>query len=521
MIGGREIHPVNLRVGGVYRAPSRAELAALVPELEWARDAALELTVAGWRASTSPTSSRTTRSSPCASRASTRSSAAGSSRAPGSTSTSREYEQHFTESHVERSNALHSTLAGVGNYLVGPLARYALNHDELSPLAKTVAAEVGLGDVVRNPFRSIVVRAVETVYRERAKLRRAAPVLGEPLERPQGLTWTVVHGGAQHEGHDVGAGVVQAVRDGGRPVGWKLEQQAIGLPAKPGLGMSRVRHRREIRRPDVQRAEQGQHIALHVPGGILEPGHGGRRHRWADARPAAGARRPRTEASVARSSRSSSGSVAIGPSRATSPSIVAKSGWSTPIRRPESPRRRQATPQRFGGGARLGRRCAKQVERGGDATGLDQQSRAHARPAVRRSPAPGPAAAALGLAVERPVRRGVCLGGLTHHALEHGRVGARIGVFQCPPLEQLRDVLAKRGLRLRAHAFRAALGVVGELVQQAEQLVRDRLPARGRRRLHDLDHRLDGQDLCGGERELAALGVVGSRPRARGEAFRA
>ena len=48
-----------------------------------------------------------------------------------------EYEQHFTETHVERSNALHSTLAGVGNYLVGPLARYALNS------AGAVAARAG------------------------------------------------------------------------------------------------------------------------------------------------------------------------------------------------------------------------------------------------------------------------------------------------------------------------------------------------------------------------------------------
>ena len=93
----------------------------------------------------------TTRSSRCASRASTRSSAAASSRAPGLDIDVSEYEEHFTESHVERSNALHSTLAGVGNYLVGPLARYALNYDELSPLAKEIAAEVGLGDVVPQP----------------------------------------------------------------------------------------------------------------------------------------------------------------------------------------------------------------------------------------------------------------------------------------------------------------------------------------------------------------------------------
>ncbi len=38
--------------------------------------------------------------------------------------------------HVERSNALHSTLEGVGAYLVGPLARYALNYEELSDVAQ-------------------------------------------------------------------------------------------------------------------------------------------------------------------------------------------------------------------------------------------------------------------------------------------------------------------------------------------------------------------------------------------------
>ena len=43
VVGGREVHPVNIRVGGFYRAPSRAELQALVPELEWAREAAREL----------------------------------------------------------------------------------------------------------------------------------------------------------------------------------------------------------------------------------------------------------------------------------------------------------------------------------------------------------------------------------------------------------------------------------------------------------------------------------------------
>jgi sulfhydrogenase subunit alpha len=170
VIGGREVHPINLRVGGFYRAPAKAELWALVPELEWAREASLDFTrwVAGFEFPDFEQDYCFV-----------------SMRQPGEYPIDRgrlvsstgldiavsEYEEHFTESHVERSNALHSTLAGVGNYLVGPLARYALNSHELTPLAREVAAEVGLGDVCRNPFRSIVVRAVETVYALEEALR--------------------------------------------------------------------------------------------------------------------------------------------------------------------------------------------------------------------------------------------------------------------------------------------------------------------------------------------------------------
>ena len=52
-----------------------------------------------------------------------------------------EYEQHFVEEHVEWSNALHSHVIGRGNYLVGPLARWALSGDRLTPLALEAASE--------------------------------------------------------------------------------------------------------------------------------------------------------------------------------------------------------------------------------------------------------------------------------------------------------------------------------------------------------------------------------------------
>jgi len=68
-------------------------------------------------------------------------------------------------------NALHSHRIGGGTYFVGPLARYALNRDQLSPLARKVAAEVGLGTDCRNPFKSIIVRGVETVFAVEESLR--------------------------------------------------------------------------------------------------------------------------------------------------------------------------------------------------------------------------------------------------------------------------------------------------------------------------------------------------------------
>jgi coenzyme F420-reducing hydrogenase alpha subunit len=163
VVGGREVHPINVRVGGWYRAPRRAELAPLREQLEWARDTSLE-TVRITAALDFPDLEHDYLFV--------------SLREPGEYPIDEgrivssggldiavaEYEEHFVEEHVARSNALHSTLRDGRPYLVGPLARYALNAGELSPLAREAAAEAGLPAVVRNPFQSIVVRSVELVY---------------------------------------------------------------------------------------------------------------------------------------------------------------------------------------------------------------------------------------------------------------------------------------------------------------------------------------------------------------------
>jgi len=63
----------------------------------------------------------------------------------------------------------------------GPLARYNLNFDRLPPVAREAATEAGLEPPCRNPFRSIVVRAVELVFACHEALR----LIGE-YEPPEG-----------------------------------------------------------------------------------------------------------------------------------------------------------------------------------------------------------------------------------------------------------------------------------------------------------------------------------------------
>lgn len=62
-------------------------------------------------------------------------------------------------------------MRGRGAYHVGPLARYAINFDKLTPLAQESAIAAGLGPVCNNPFKSIIVRSVETLYAIEEALR--------------------------------------------------------------------------------------------------------------------------------------------------------------------------------------------------------------------------------------------------------------------------------------------------------------------------------------------------------------
>ena len=193
VIGGRAVHPVNLKVGGFYRVPPKAEVRTLIAPLQQAVEASLDTLklFAGFdfpdfQYDYTGLSLRHPDEYPIT---------------EGRLVTNRgldieihEFLNHVDEEHVAHSNALHGRLAGSESYLVGPLARYNNNFDRLSDLARQAAREAGLGAVCNNPFQSILVRAVEVLYACEEALR-----LAEAYEEPDEPCIPVTPGAG--EGH--------------------------------------------------------------------------------------------------------------------------------------------------------------------------------------------------------------------------------------------------------------------------------------------------------------------------------
>lgn len=163
ILGGREIHPVSVTVGGFHKTPLKADLQPLVEELKWALDASCAKArflggfefpdfeqdyefVALSHPSEYPFNEGRLVSN------------------KGLNIDASEYEDHFVEQHVKHSHALHSLIRGRGSYQVGPLARFNLNYAKLPGIARQAAENCGLRVPCTNPFKSILARAVETVF---------------------------------------------------------------------------------------------------------------------------------------------------------------------------------------------------------------------------------------------------------------------------------------------------------------------------------------------------------------------
>ncbi|MEU0475042.1 Ni/Fe hydrogenase subunit alpha [Streptomyces olivaceus] len=234
-IGGRAIHPVNIRLGGFHRVPTRVELGPLAERLRRAHDDALETVswVSGFDfpdahydgqllALCDPGSYAIDSGSPVV------------MDTPGNASAERttsvrsfpvaDFEQHVVERQVGHSTALVSELDG-RHHLTGSLARFAISGRWLHPSALAAARAAGLGDpaegtVCRNPFRSIVVRAVEVTHAvaEALQLIESYSPPSQPYtevrpRRATGRAATEAPRGLLYHRYDIGAdGTLRTVR---------------------------------------------------------------------------------------------------------------------------------------------------------------------------------------------------------------------------------------------------------------------------------------------------------------------
>lgn len=218
-IGGRSVHPVNACVGGFYRWPSVTDIRALLPDLEWGLQAAIE--VARW----SPTLAYPELDVDYEFVALHHPDEYGILEGEVWSSTGRQvpvdqFEQAYLEEHVRHSNALHSHTREGKPYLVGPLARLNLNVDQLGPTARRLVDELGLQLPIRNPYKSLIARAIELVqiYDEaitlvRNYVPREASHLELKLKAGEGSAATEAPRGLlYHRYHVDGQGLVRDAR---------------------------------------------------------------------------------------------------------------------------------------------------------------------------------------------------------------------------------------------------------------------------------------------------------------------
>ncbi len=209
VLAGREVHPINVCVGGFYSLPDREAFRALLPELKSGLEDMCELalflaekvdypdfTCDYEFAALQPDDEYPMNLGPIAF-------------SRGGRIPQEDFLDHIEEWHVAHSTALHATVKGRGTYMVGPLARLNLNADRLHPraaeLLPRVCDAVGHKLPWKNSFLALPARAIETVHamalaadiiekgiwptRCRVPVIPRASVGAAGTEAPRGILW--------------------------------------------------------------------------------------------------------------------------------------------------------------------------------------------------------------------------------------------------------------------------------------------------------------------------------------------
>ena len=170
LLGGREVHPINVRVGGFYKVPTKDRLYHLKNDLKQGKQLTIQLLewvskldFPEFELDYEFVSLKHPREYP------QNEGLIVSNR--GLEISADEFEEYFIEEQVQHSNALHTYIKGRGSYMVGPLARINLNRDMLYDGVREMLQQVGFPQPCINPFMSILARVAETLYAFEESLR--------------------------------------------------------------------------------------------------------------------------------------------------------------------------------------------------------------------------------------------------------------------------------------------------------------------------------------------------------------
>jgi coenzyme F420-reducing hydrogenase alpha subunit len=209
LVAGRAVHPVGACVGGFYSAPDPVRVKTLLPEVRRCLDEMCELTLFLSERLTYPDFERDYEFVSLCPNDEYPMNLGRIVSSKGMNVDQQEFGDAIEERHVEHSTALHSVIRGRGAYMVGPLARLNLNHQNLHPRAEELLAKVCT--LVKrklpwqNNFLSLPARAIETVHalalaadileayqppaRSRVPITPRAGSGGHGTEAPRGTCW--------------------------------------------------------------------------------------------------------------------------------------------------------------------------------------------------------------------------------------------------------------------------------------------------------------------------------------------
>ena len=161
-IGGRHTHPITLTVGGFTQLPQAGDLETLRARLEAARPD-VDATVQLYQSLSLPAFERETEY--VALRRPDEYAFIGGQIASSDgvdlpLARYRELTNEFLSPHSTAKHARHQR----ESYMVGALARFNLNHDQLHPRAQAAAAALGLKPICTNPYFITVAQVVEIVH---------------------------------------------------------------------------------------------------------------------------------------------------------------------------------------------------------------------------------------------------------------------------------------------------------------------------------------------------------------------